>query len=168
MALVHSSLHECQKALDYYKIVIDHINSILDTGDKTVVGPKFCDIYSEYVLLHVEEHMDLKKAKEDVEAFYATINKNLKQPFYYVIIMLASKARLFWIIQDFLGCLKVLRKLLKMYRKFKDQIGNNEVYPTDIQILYQIGKGNFSLFQITFQRSLHAFSFLFSSRKTPR
>ena len=145
MALVHSSLYECQKALHYYKIVIDHINSILDTGDKTVVGPKFCDIFTEYVLLHVEEHMDLIKAKEDVEVFYATISKNLKLPFHYVMFMLASKARLLWIIQDFLGSLKVLRKLLKMYRKFKDQIGNNEVYPTEIQILYQIGKGrNFS------------------------
>ena len=141
MALVHSSLHECQKALDYYKIVIDHINSILDTGDDSVVSPKLCDIYVEYVLLHVDEHMDLNKAKEDVEAFFATINKNLKQPFHYVMFMLASKARLLWIIQDFLGCLKVLRKLLKMFRKFKDQIGKNEIYPSEIQILYQIGKG---------------------------
>ena len=149
IALINVMLQDFNKALEYYKIVIKHVNEIIKNDDTSVISPKICDIYVEYLLIHVENQIDLSVAKVEVEKYYKAVTKDLiwKMPIKYVLYVMASKSRAKLILEDYDGCLKILRKLLKLVRKFKDQLVNPElldhpkIFPTEIQILYQIGKG---------------------------
>ena len=154
-------LQDSNKALEYYKIVIRHVNEIIKNGDTSVIRPKICDIYVEYLLIHVENQMDLSSAKEEVEKYYKAVTKDLKMPLSYLLYVMASKSRAKLILKDFDGCLKILRKLLKLVRKFKDELvdpdllDDPQIFPTEIQILYQIGKGRLLIYIV--HRNLEIF-----------
>ena len=152
IALINCIFQEFNKALEYYKLVIRHVNEVMKNGDTSVISPKICDIYAEYLLIHVENQMDLSVAKEEVEKYYKAVTKDLKMPISYLLYVMASKSRAKLILKDYDGCLKILRKLLKLFRKFKDQLvdpdllDDPQIFPTEIQILYQIGKGRLLIY----------------------
>ena len=91
---------------------------------KIKILPKICDFYVEYLLILVENQMDISVAKEEVEKYFKAVNKDLEMPANYLLYVMASKARVKLILKQFDDCLKMLRKVLKFFRKFKDQLVN--------------------------------------------
>ena len=146
-----ATMQEIEKALQYYKMVIDCVNGIILSGDKSIISSSMCDIYSEYVILHAIHKLDLKKAKEDVNIFFSSINKHLQKNAGELIYILKCKPNIMWIFQDYEECLSALRKVIKLIRKNKELIKEErgmEVANTlyEPQILYQIAKGIYILF----------------------
>ena len=73
---LNAMLQNIDKALQYFKMVIDCVNGFILNGETSIISSSLCDIYSEYVILHDMHKLDLKKAKKDVNAFFDAINKH--------------------------------------------------------------------------------------------
>ena len=134
---------EVDKALQYFKMVIDCVNGIIQSGETSIISSSLCDIYSEYVLLHDLHQLDLKKAKKDVNVFFASINKHLRKDMSKseLIYIMVSKTNAMWIFENYEECLGTMEKVLKIHRKSREQRGDVEPDALQLQISYQIAKG---------------------------
>ena len=146
---LNANTQEIDKALQYYKMVIDCVNGIILNGDKSIISSSIGDIYSEYVILHDLHKLDLKKARTDVNPFFTSINKRLQKDNDELVYIFNCKLSVMWIFQDYEECLSALRKTIKLVRKsnkeFEEEEKDGEVETTlfELQLLYQIAKGMF-------------------------
>ena len=145
---LNAKMQEIDKALQYYKMVIDCVNGIILSGDKSIISSSMGDIYLEYVVLHDLHKLDLKKAKKDVTTFFTSINKRLQMDNDVLFYILNCKVNAMWIFQDYGECLNVLRKLIKIVRKqHREEEREGEVHGettlVELHFLYQIAKGTY-------------------------
>ena len=111
-------MQEIDKALKYYKMVIDCVNGIIHSGDKSIISSSIVDIYSEYVLLYDLHKLDLKKAREIVDPFFTSINKRLQMDNHELGYIFNCKAIVMWNFQDYEECRSALRKARKNVQKY--------------------------------------------------
>ena len=140
---LNAMLQNIDKAFQYFKMVIDCVNGFILNGETSIINSSFCDIYSEYVILHDMHKLDLKKAKKDVNAFFDTINKHSSKNMSKseLIYILVSKTNAMWIFQNYQECIGTMEKVLKILRKNREQQGDVETPVLQLQLLYQIAKG---------------------------
>ena len=140
---LNAMLQNIDKALQYFKMVIDCVNGFILNGETSIISSSLCDIYSEYVILHDMHKLDLKKAKKDVNAFFDSINKpsskNMSKS--ELIYILVSKTNAMWLFQNYQECIGTMEKVLKILRKNREQQGDLETPVLQLQLLYQIAKG---------------------------
>ena len=164
---LNANTQEIDKALQYYKMVIDCVNGIILSGDKSIISSSMGDIYGEYVILHDLHKLDLKKARKDVNPFFTSINKRLPKDNDELVYIFNCKLSVMWIFKDYEECLSALRKTIKLVRKnnkeFEEAERDGEVETTlfELQLLYQIAKGTYIYFSFDYS-SFFSFSTTFS------
>ena len=127
-------------------MVIDCVNGIILSGDKSIISSSMGDIYLEYVILHDLHKLDLKKARKDVNTFFTSVNKHLPMDSHELVYLLNCKVNVMWIFQEYEECLKILRKVIKIARKQqreeeRDGVVHVETSFVELHFLYQIAKG---------------------------
>ena len=129
-------------------MVVDCVNGIILSGDKSIISSSMGDIFLEYVIIHDQHKIDLKKARKDVNTFFTSVNKHLPMDNHELVYLLNCKVNVMWIFQEYEECLSNLRKVIKIARKQqreeeRDGVVHAETTLNELHFLYQIAKGTY-------------------------
>ena len=100
LGAIHTFNENRTKSLEYYKMIVDKVNDLIQGGDKGIVTRNICDTFSQYLILLKDEKNGIKKAKKWLGGILSLIKENMDCRAKDLIHIFYFKAIVCWLVYE--------------------------------------------------------------------